>query len=90
MQTETNDPKSAAFTIRIDETMLGALDHLAAKTERSRNWLVAKAIEDYIELNTWQIGKIQAGLDAAASGDFASEEEVARVFKKFSKHKSKK
>ena len=75
---------SAAFTIRLDEATLGALDQLAAKTDRSRNWLVTKAIEDYVALNAWQIGKIEAGVAAAARGDFASDEEVARVRRKFS------
>ena len=47
---------SAAFTVRLDETTLGALDQLAEKTERSRNWLVAKAkFEDYLALNAWQV-----------------------------------
>lgn len=74
---------SAAFTVRLDETTLGALDQLAEKTERSRNWIVAKAIEDYIALNTWQVSKIEAGIAAADQGDFASDEEIARVRKRF-------
>ncbi|MBY6242973.1 CopG family ribbon-helix-helix protein [Methylosinus sp. Sm6] len=74
---------SAAFTVRLDETTLGALDKLAATTERSRNWLVAKAVEDYIALNAWHIGKIEAGIAAADRGDFASDDELARVRKKF-------
>ncbi|HXY59049.1 MAG TPA: ribbon-helix-helix protein, CopG family [Methylocystis sp.] len=74
---------SAAFTVRLDEATLGVLDQLAEKTERSRNWLVAKAIEDYLALNAWQVGKIEAGIDASESGDFASENEVTRVRKKF-------
>ena len=74
---------SAAFTVRLDETTLGALDQLAEKTERSRNWLVAKAVEDYIALNAWQIGKIEAEIVAADRGDFAGDVELARVRKKF-------
>ncbi len=74
---------SAAFTVRLEESALGALDRLADKTERSRNWLVARAIEDYIALNAWQIGKIEAGIEAADGGDFAGEEDVARVRDKF-------
>ncbi len=60
---------SAAFTVRLDEATLGALDALAEKTERSRTWLVTKAIEDYVALNAWQIGKIEAGVAAADCGD---------------------
>ncbi len=74
---------SAAFTVRLDETTLGALDRLAEKTERSRNWLVAKAVEDYVARNAWQLAKIEAGITAADRGEFASDDEVARVRKKF-------
>ncbi|MBG0792222.1 ribbon-helix-helix protein, CopG family [Methylocystis sp. H62] len=74
---------SAAFTVRLDETTLGALDQLAEKTERSRNWLVAKAVENYVALNAWQVGKIETGLAAADRGEFASDAELARLRKKF-------
>lgn len=73
----------APFTVRLDDSTLNALDHLAEKTDRSRNWLVTRAVEDFVALNAWQIGKIDAGLDAANRGDFASDEELARVRKKF-------
>jgi len=74
---------SSAFTVRLDETTLGALDQLAEKTERSRNWLVAKAIEDYLALNAWQVEKIESGMAAADKGDFASDGDVARLREKF-------
>ena len=76
---------SAAFTVRLDEATLSALDKLAEKTDRSRTWLVTKAIEDYVTLNAWQIGKIEAGVAAADHGDFASDEDVARVRTKFAR-----
>lgn len=74
---------SAAFTVRLDETTLGALDRLAEQTERSRNWLVARAVEDYIALNAWQLEKIGAGLAAANREDFSGDDELARLRKKF-------
>lgn len=75
---------TAAFTLRLSEATLEALDRLAEKTERSRSWLATKAIEDYIALNAWQIGKIEAGIAAADRGDFASDNDVARVVGKYS------
>ena len=75
---------TAAFTLRLDEATLDALDRLAEKTERSRSWLATKAIEDFIALNAWQIGKIDAGISAADRGDFASDGDVARVVGKYS------
>ena len=74
---------SAAFTIRLEEATLSALDQLAGKTDRSRNWLVVRAIEDFVALNSWQLEKIEAGIAAADWGEFASDEEVARVKSKF-------
>ena len=75
---------TAAFTLKLDEATLDALDRIAEKTERSRSWLAVKAIEDYIAVNAWQIGKIEAGIAAADRGDFASEDDVARVVGKYS------
>ena len=74
---------SAAFTVRLDKTTLIALDQLAEKTERSRNWLVAKAIKDYVASNAWQVARIEAGTVAADRRDFASDADVARVRNKF-------
>jgi predicted transcriptional regulator len=73
----------APFTVRLDSSTLGALDQLAEKTDRSRNWLVTRAVEDFVALNAWQIGKIENGLEAADRGDFASDEELARIRTKF-------
>jgi predicted transcriptional regulator len=74
---------SSAFTVRLDEPVLNALDQLVDRTERSRNWLVARAVEDFVTLNAWQLEKIEAGIAAANKGEFASENEVARVRAKF-------
>ena len=74
---------TAAFTIRLDDEMLAKLDALAADTDRSRNWLAAKAIESYVEQNEWQIARIKDGLAQADRGEFASEAQVKAVFDKY-------
>ncbi|MBK5960709.1 CopG family transcriptional regulator [Rhodoplanes elegans] len=73
----------SGFTVRLDDDTLAALDRLAVQTERSRSWLVTKAVEDFVALNAWQMGKIEAGVAAADRGDFASDAEVERVRRKF-------
>ena len=75
---------TAAFTLRLDDDTLKALDRLAQRTDRSRSWLAARAIEEFIALNAWQIEKIEAGINAADRGDFADDREVARVLGKYS------
>jgi predicted transcriptional regulator len=77
-------PLSTAFTLRLDEATLAALDRLAEKTDRSRSWLAAKAVEEFVALNAWQIAKVEEGLAAAERGDFASDKDVARLRRKYS------
>ena len=72
-----------AVTISIDETTLTALDDLAVRTDLSREALVHQALENYLELQAWQLKKIQGGLAAADRGDFATDEEVTAVFSKY-------
>jgi predicted transcriptional regulator len=75
---------SSAFTVRLDKETLERLDQLASRTDRSRSWLVTQAVQDYVALNAWQLEKIETGIADANRGKFASDEEVARVRRKFS------
>ncbi|WP_420104269.1 CopG family ribbon-helix-helix protein [Bosea sp. (in: a-proteobacteria)] len=74
---------TAAFTIRLDDELMSKLDALAADTDRSRSWIAAKAIQDYVELNAWQIQRINEGIAEADRGEFASDAEVEAVFAKY-------
>ena len=79
----TAEAKIAAFAVRLDAELLQSPDKLAGTTERSRNWLVARAAGDHVALNHWQTAKIEAAIAVANRGDFASVEELARVRDKF-------
>ena len=70
---------TAAFTIRLDDELLAKLDALASDTDRSRNWIARKAIENYVELNAWQIARIKEGIAEADRGEFATEEELDTI-----------
>ena len=74
---------SDTLTVQLDDATLSALDRLAQKTERSRTSLVSQAVHDYVELNSWQLRKTEAGIEAAERDDFASEADIARVRAKF-------
>jgi predicted transcriptional regulator len=78
---------TTAITVRLNEETLAALDRLAKGTKRSRSWLVSRAVEEYVSLNEWQIARIEEGIAAADRGDFASEEEMAGIWRKFSSRK---
>lgn len=75
---------STTMTIRLEEDTKARLDALAESTNRSRSFLAAEAIREYIALNEWQIGEIQAALGEADKGDFASPAEVEALRNKWS------
>lgn len=57
-----------AFTVCTDGEMLKQLDELASQLECSRNDLVNRAIEQFLDLQSWQIEKIEEGIAAADRG----------------------
>jgi predicted transcriptional regulator len=65
-----------AFTVRISDETTARLDALAGELDRSRAYLAAKAIEEYVAREAWQLAEIKAGLAEAEAGDFASEAEM--------------
>lgn len=77
---------SRPVTLRLPEETLAALDQLAKRTGRSRNWLVVRALEDFAEISEWQLPAIEAGIDAANRGDFATDEEMDRIWSKYRRH----
>ncbi len=74
-----------AFTIRSDSTKVKKLDQLANKLERSRNYLVNQAIEQYLDINSWQIQQIKQGIKAADEKRFVDDSEMERIFNKYYK-----
>lgn len=72
-----------AFTVRLDDEKARKLDQLASRLDRSRSWLAAQAIDDYLAREEWQIAEIEAGLAEADRGDFASPEDLARVVARY-------
>ena len=72
-----------AFTVRILEETSDKLDELAVKMDRSRSFLAAKAIEEFVAREAWQLAEIEAGLAEANRGEYASEAEVERVLGKY-------
>lgn len=75
---------STTMTIRLEEDTKARLDALAESTSRSRSFLAAEAIREYIALNEWQIGEVQTALREADKDDFASPADVQALRNKWS------
>jgi RHH-type transcriptional regulator, rel operon repressor / antitoxin RelB len=76
---------SSTLTLRLDIKLKKKLDKLAKATSRSRSYLAAEAIREYVDLNSWQIEHIMQGLQEGDSGDFASVEQVQATVRKLTR-----
>ncbi len=74
---------STTMSIRLEDEVKDRLDVLAQATHRSKSYLAAEAIRVYVESNEWQIGEIEAALKEADAGDFASDNDVAALARKW-------
>jgi len=71
------------FTVRIDAGKQQKLDAIAKQLDRSRNYVVSKAIDDFLDLYAWQVEEIKQGLAEAEANKFASDDVVDAVFKRY-------
>jgi RHH-type rel operon transcriptional repressor/antitoxin RelB len=74
---------STTMTLRLEDEVKDRLDKLAEATQRSKSFLAAEAIREFVENNEWQIRETKAALKEAQAGDFASDEDVAALAKKW-------
>ena len=49
---------------------------IASAMDRSRNYVVVQALQQYLETNAWQIERIRDGIAAAREGRVRSADEV--------------
>lgn len=75
--------ESATVTVRLNKRLKTRLEKLAGATGRTRSWLVADAINSYVELQEWQVGETKKGLREADEGDFAEDVDVKKILKKW-------
>ena len=74
---------STTITIRLEDEVKDRLDRLAESTQRSKSFLAAEAIREFVENNEWQIAEIRSALKEANAGDFARDRDVDALAKKW-------
>lgn len=77
---------SATMTVRLDNKLKVQLDKLAELTHRSKSFLAAEAISEYIAVQEWQINEIKKGIAEADSGQFADHSTIVKYWEKKRAH----
>jgi len=68
--------RATSEPITIRTAKVAEIDALAGAMDRSRNYIVNQAIEQYLEANTWQMERIRDGITAARDGKVVPAGEV--------------
>jgi predicted transcriptional regulator len=76
---------SGRMSVSVSPEVQEKLEAIAQGLDRSRNWIVNQAIDQYLELYEWQREKIQARLNRANSNQatFHSSQDVDTVIDTF-------
>jgi predicted transcriptional regulator len=70
-------------SLHADPALLRRLEALMARTQMSRDEIVNEALRGYLDWQEDFVRRVQEGIEAADRGEFASEEDVERVFNKY-------
>jgi RHH-type transcriptional regulator, rel operon repressor / antitoxin RelB len=61
--------RSTTFTVRVDSAAKKRLEKLAKSTGRSRSFLAAEAINEYLDVNEWQVAGIKRAIESLDRGE---------------------
>lgn len=67
---------STTFTVRVDAVVKKRLEKLAKSTGRSRSFLAAEAIGEFVDVNEWQIAGIKRAMTSMDRGEGIAHEQV--------------
>ncbi|MFH1914707.1 MAG: ribbon-helix-helix protein, CopG family [Pseudomonadota bacterium] len=73
----------STVTARIPEETAKKLNALAKATNRSKSFIVANALDQFLEEQAWQVARINESIAQADAGSFASDAEVKEAFAKW-------
>ena len=71
------------ISLRIPSELNTKLEHLVQVTKRNKADLLLHWVEDGIALEEWQLQELEAGIEEANAGLFASKQEVDKVLTKW-------
>ena len=73
----------SVLSVRLAEDVTQQLEQLATATGRNKSFLVARAIDDYLAREAWQVQEIHAAVKEADAGDFSADVAVVETFSKW-------
>ena len=73
---ERNGMSSTTFTVRVETDVKKRLEKLAKSTGRSRSFLAAEALNEYLDVNEWQVAGVRKAMGSLDRGESIPHEQV--------------
>lgn len=67
---------STTLTVRVTPGVKRRLESVALRVRRSKSFLAAEAIEEFLAVQEWQIAAVKEGIAAADRGNLVPHEDV--------------
>jgi predicted transcriptional regulator len=67
---------STTFTVRVEPEVKKRLEKLAKSTGRSRSFLAAEALNEYLDVNEWQVAGIKQATASLDRGEGVRHDDV--------------
>jgi len=67
---------STTFTVRVESDVKKRLEKLARSTGRTRSFLAAQALNEYLDLNEWQVAGVKRAIISLDRGEGVAHDDV--------------
>lgn len=71
------------INVRVPEALYIQIEELAKATARTKSFLAIDALTNYVQRESWQIRDIHQGIKEADESEFATDQQVNAVFRKY-------
>ena len=68
--------KTTTLSVRVDQSTKDRLEAAAKETKRSKSFLAAEAIEEYLAVQEWQKARIHGALSSVERGEVVAHRDV--------------
>ena len=78
--------ETTLISARVSAEVADRLSALAQSTHRSKSFLAAQAIEEFLNVQEWHVEAIKKGIAAAERGDVKSHEQAIAILNTWGKN----
>ena len=68
--------RSTTFTVRVEPEVKKRLEKLARSTGRTRSFLAAEALNEYLDVNEWQVAGVKRAIASLDRGEGVPHKEI--------------